>query len=210
MKKTTTVIVDAGHGVNTPGKRSPDGLLMEYAWNRDCAALLTGWLNGIGGFRAFLLVPETSEEDIPLATRVTRANQIYKDRKDTDNVVLVSIHCNAHGDGKKWTKAKGWSIYTTKGETISDKIATAIYNAAVTKFGKAKLRADWSDKDPDYESDFYILRKVSCPAVLIENFFMTNREDCEYLLSPISIYDCAEVVVTGLKSFYNEMAFQNR
>ena len=28
------ILIDNGHGIETPGKRSPDGVLREYAWNR--------------------------------------------------------------------------------------------------------------------------------------------------------------------------------
>lgn len=28
------ILIDNGHGIDTPGKRSPDGVLREYAWNR--------------------------------------------------------------------------------------------------------------------------------------------------------------------------------
>lgn len=200
-KKKTLVIVDAGHGVDTAGKQSPNTVLREYAWNRDCAKILIETLNALPGFEAYNLVPEESEIDVPLSTRVKRANNVYKAYRENYNIVLVSIHCNAHKN--EWTKARGWSIYTTKGTTESDSIATSIWNAAKSKFVAQKIRADRSDGDPDYEENFYILRNTNCPAVLIENFFMTSKEDYEYLISPTSIYDCAEVIVNGLKSYYN-------
>ena len=34
------ILIDAGHGVNTLGKQSPDGKLREYAWARDIAKRL--------------------------------------------------------------------------------------------------------------------------------------------------------------------------
>lgn len=203
MKKKTLVIVDAGHGFETLGKRSPNGVLREYAWNRDCAKILVECINHMPNFEAYYLVPEESETDVPLEVRVKRANNVYKIYKDKYNVVLISIHCNAFGDGKTFNNAKGWRIYTTVGKTESDSIATAIWDAAKDKFVAQKVRADWSDGDSDYEENFYILRKTSCPAVLIENFFMTNKEDYEYLISPTSIYECAEVIVDGLKSYYH-------
>ena len=45
------------------------------------------------------------------------------------------------------------------------------------------MRADWSDGDPDWDSNFAILRDTKCAAVLTENLFMDNEEDCRYLLS---------------------------
>jgi N-acetylmuramoyl-L-alanine amidase len=45
------------------------------------------------------------------------------------------------------------------------------------------MRGDWTDNDPDWDSNFAILRDTKCPAVLTENLFMDNAEDCRYLLS---------------------------
>ena len=35
------------------------------------------------------------------------------------NVILISIHVNAAGNGTKWLNATGWSCYTSKGQTTS-------------------------------------------------------------------------------------------
>ena len=40
------------------------------------------------------------------------------------------------------------------------------------KFGK-----DTKDGDVDYESNFYVIKKANCPAVLTENFFYTCKEN---------------------------------
>ena len=37
--------------------------------------------------------------------------------------------------------------------------------------------------DADKEANFWVLRKVVMPAILSENFFMTNREESRLLLS---------------------------
>ena len=37
------ILIDNGHGVDTPGKRSPDGKLREYAWNRLIAGRNIVW-----------------------------------------------------------------------------------------------------------------------------------------------------------------------
>ena len=57
------ILLDPGHGLNTPGKRSPDGTLLEAAYNREIAQLTLSRLQA-NGHDAQLLVPET--EDIPL------------------------------------------------------------------------------------------------------------------------------------------------
>ena len=79
--------------------------------------------------------------------------------------------------------ATGWSCYTSKGQTQSDKLAECLYEAAIKNFPSKRIRTDKSDGDPDWEESFYILRKTLCPAVLTENFFMDNHSDLEYLQS---------------------------
>lgn len=46
-----------------------------------------------------------------------------------------------------------------------------------------KLRKDYSDGDPDWESDFYILKNTLCGAALTENLFHDNSDDCLFLES---------------------------
>lgn len=60
------ILIDNGHGIDTPDKRSPDGLFREYAYNREIAARIVSELTD-SGLDAELLVPELT--DIPLAER---------------------------------------------------------------------------------------------------------------------------------------------
>ena len=98
-------------------------------------------------------------------------------------MVLVSIHCNAAGNGIEWMNARGWSAYTSKGKTKADKLATFLYEEAEKNFISQRIRKDNSDDDPDWEENFYILSKTKCPAVLTENFFQDNKDDVLYLCS---------------------------
>lgn len=174
-----TYILDNGHGgvidgvPQTPGKRSPDfgkGILYEGESNRILVEKLAKKLSE-AGIKYHILVSEL--QDVSLAERVRRTNALAK----LENCVLISIHSDAFTNGM----ANGWSCFTTKGETKSDKVATVMYKHAKNEC--LKLRVDYTDKDPDKEEDFYILRKTSCPAVLVENLFMTNKADYETLMS---------------------------
>lgn len=175
------ILIDNGHGNNTPGKRSPDGLFREYLYTREIAAEVACHLRRQGYDDVHLLVPELY--DITLSERVHRVNvkcQTY----GASNVLLVSIHCNAAGNGKEWKNGRGWEIWTSKGQTEGDKLAECLYDAALDSFPQGTmLRADWNDGDPDKETQFTILAKTLCPAVLTENFFMDNKDDVEFLLS---------------------------
>ena len=173
------ILIDNGHGLNTPGKRSPDGAFLEATYNREIAIRIVADLID-KGYDAELLVPE--EEDISLEERVRRANE-YCLTFGKSNVILISVHVNAAGDGTQWHTATGWSCYTCKGQTQSDTLANCLYEAAIKNFPGRRIRTDYSDKDPDWEENFYLLRKTLCPAVLTENFFMDSHSDLEYLQS---------------------------
>lgn len=67
------ILIDNGHGENTPGKRSPDGRFREYMYNRGIARAVMEHLQ-LRGFDAELVVPE--KEDISLKERVNRANKL--------------------------------------------------------------------------------------------------------------------------------------
>ena len=173
------VLIDNGHGLNTSGKRSPDGTFREAIYNREIARRIV--LNLVDrGYDAELLVPE--DDDIALAERVSRVNAYYK-ALGKQNVILVSIHVNAAGNGSKWLNATGWSVYTCKGQTESDRLADCLCEAAIKHFPGRRIRTDFSDSDPDWEENFSLLSNTLCPAVLTENFFMDSRSDLEYLQS---------------------------
>ena len=170
------ILIDNGHGENTPGKRSPDGKFREYLYAREVATSIERRLL-MQGYDVELITREMI--DVPLEERARRVNEICG-RVGAGNVVLVSIHCNASRNGE-WGKARGWSAYTSKGKTKSDELATMLYVEAAKNFTGQTIRKEFSDGDPDWEEGFYILRKTKCPAVLTENFFMDNEQDLAYI-----------------------------
>jgi N-acetylmuramoyl-L-alanine amidase len=173
------ILIDNGHGIDTPGKQSPDGFFREYAYTRFLASKIQERLIALN-LDARLLVPEL--EDISLKERCRRVNAICKEFGN-DQVILISLHVNAAGNGREWMNARGWSCYTTPGQTRADSLATALYEAAEDWLPDHRLRKNNTDGDPDIESNFYILRHSSCPAVLTENLFQDNKDDVAFLES---------------------------
>lgn len=190
------VLIDPGHGIDTPGKRSPDGKFREYLWNRQVADLLGARLVAMG-IDASPVVTETN--DIPLSTRVQRVNRVCS-KVGASNVLLISIHANAAGNGG-WMNAKGWSCYTSKGNTESDRIAECLYDAFEKEFPDRKIRKDLSDGDRDWEENFYVLAKSRCPAVLLENFFYDSLEECAFLLKEETKERIASAAALGIARY---------
>lgn len=191
------ILIDNGHGLNTPGKRSPDGVFREAIYNREIARRVVSDLRD-RGLDAELLVPE--EEDIPLSDRVNRINAICR-AEGIKNTILVSIHVNAAGNGTKWLNATGWSVFTCKGQTESDRLAECLCEAAIKNFPGRRIRTDFSDGDMDWEENFYQLSKSLCVAVLTENFFMDNHSDLEYLQSRAGKQAIIDTHIEGITEY---------
>lgn len=175
MNMNKYIIIDAGHGNNSPGKRSPiwkDGKqLFEWEFNRDIATRISHKL-GASGVRNRLLV--TEKEDIQLSERCRRVNNICR-MHGKDNCILISIHANAGG-------GTGFEVFTSPGNTKADEYATIMLDSLKYSFPKEKIRTDYSDGDADKEARFYMLQKSQCPAILTENLFMDNETDCRKLM----------------------------
>ncbi|MGN1221524.1 MAG: N-acetylmuramoyl-L-alanine amidase [Candidatus Cryptobacteroides sp.] len=191
------ILIDNGHGIFTPGKRSPDGQFREAIYTRQIARRIVADLQDRGQ-DAQLLVPE--DDDINLAERCSRVNKqcLLHGNK---NVICVSIHVNASGNGQNWGKPRGWSVYTSKGQTAADILADCLAEAARKYLSNQTIRADWSDGDIDFEEGFYILRHTSCPAVLTENMFMDNLQDLEFLESHSGQRAIIDLHVEGIIEF---------
>ena len=191
------IFIDNGHGLMTAGKRSPDGQFREPFYNREIARRVVSDLRD-RGLDAELLVPE--DDDISLSERVRRVNTACF-LLGKQNVILVSIHVNAAGNGSKWLNATGWSVYTCKGQTASDMLAECLCQAAIKNFPGRRIRTDMSDGDMDWEEGFYILSKSLCVAVLTENFFMDSRSDLEYLQSRAGKQAIIDTHVEGIAEY---------
>ena len=186
------ILLDNGHGKETPGKRSPvwaDGSqLFEWEFTRDIVArvILKCYKLGI---RAVKLVPETN--DVPLAERCARANKWYA--QCNGNCVFVSIHANAGG-------GTGFEVFTSPGQTKADAIASKLIAQLQKDFPTIKMRKDMSDGDADKEAAFYVLKHTKAPAILAENLFMDRETDCRLLMSEDFRDRLAESYVSFIKS----------
>lgn len=195
--KNLVVILDAGHGKDTPGKCAPDKSLYEWSWNREIVSMLCDRLYGLENVQTVILVPE--ENDVPLKERVRRVNTIVHDAKiENKEVLLISIHINAAGHGT-WNKASGWSVWVSNNASEKSKqFAQIAYDEAVSMGLKGNRVAP---KENYWTSDFYILKNTPCPAVLTENMFQDNKDDVEFLKSERGKNIIVDLHVNAIKKY---------
>ena len=177
------VCIDAGHAKNTAGKRSFDGLLREYEFNRSVAKLLKKYLEQHGVDVIYSCDLET-DVDISLYERCKTANNANVD-------LFVSIHANAYGTD--WNSATGWEVYYCNGSMKGQKLAEFIQKESIPFLGL---------KDRGIKTNsLYVTKNTNMPAVLIEHGFFTNKEECEKLKSPVFREKCAIADAKGILKY---------
>lgn len=192
-----TIILDPGHGESTPGKRSPDEKLREYKYCREIVAEIKNQLE-TKGFKVETTV--NTDEDIPLMKRCKIVNQFCIEY-GRQNTFLVSIHCNAAGDGTNWLNARGWSVFIANNESKdSKKLAELLIKSAEDQ--NLKVRK-YSPIQPYWKQNLAICRETKCPAVLTENLFMDNKEDVEFLLSDKGKKTIVDLHINGILDYIN-------
>lgn len=192
------ILIDNGHGINTAGKRSPDGKFREYKYCRERAAELKSALSS-HGYDVELITPE--EKDIPLRTRVMRVNNWCR-KLGASNVLLVSLHTDA-APGVGWHEARGLSVRVSPKASANSKIlARCLYDAGA----KRGLAGNRSVPPTHYwVQNLFILNETACPAVLTETLFQNNKADVDFLLSEAGKKAVVEYHYEGIVNYINYM-----
>ena len=209
-KSKIVVLLDNGHGKNTPGKRSPKlengKQLFEWSYVREIVEGIAKKLQE-EGINYYLVHPEYDEigsQSNDLIIRTTRANAYHsKAKKEGKTTVFISVHVNASGISKGWNKASGWTVHiANQCSDKSLKLAQLLY-AEAEKLGLKGNRS--VPKEHAWRNDFWVVRKTNMPAVLTENLFMDNKEEVEYLLSEEGKNTIINLHVEGIKQYINSL-----
>ncbi len=187
MSKTYSVCLDPGHGVETPGKRSPDGAYRECEFALDMARRIAAILECHG---VAVALTRSDEHDVTLAKRVQTANGI------SGLDLFVSLHSNAAGGGAQWMSARGYEVYTSAGpETAPRNVAARKVLARAREAGVA-VRS----MKPKHEG-WYVCVHTNAPAMLIEHLFHDNKEDVELLSDSAYRAKLAEADARGILDY---------
>ena len=197
-----TYLLDPGHGgmvdgeYVTSGKRSPewddktfpDGtpyVLYEGVHNR------TNLNNVLDALKALGIDAEDivdSQNDVSLTTRINKVNADSAAKP----CVLISIHSNAYGSG--WTDPDGIRIYIYDGNvsdatrTMQDIFKTKI-NATMSGITTTVNKAD----------NLAMVRDTSCPAILIEGGFHSNKAEAKLMISEEWTTPYAQGIVNAIQ-----------
>lgn len=175
--------LDAGHGLKTKGKQTPDGI-KEWTLNdkvRDKVVKI------LSAYDCEIIHTDNNEgnTDESLATRLSKY-------KKAGVSAFVSIHHNAYTG--KWNNATGVEVYIDKNPTTADaKLANCIYSRLVKNTG---LKGRGIKKE-----DWYVINQNTVPAVLVEGGFMDGTADYAIITSEEGQTAYAKAVAGGLIEF---------
>jgi len=165
---STLVLIDPGHGYETPGKSWND--FHEWIFNRHLAKYLMFELDYLN-IPYYLLVCE--DYDVYLRERQSRADDKAKEWKAStgQDSILVCLHANAYPEDTGVGGTETW-YYSKAGKQM----AAIFQEELVGELG-------WRDRGVR-KGNFWMLKKTSMPAVLTECGFYTNDHEREELSKP--------------------------
>lgn len=187
-----TVCLDPGHGVESPGKCSPDKSYYEHEFALDMARRIQAHLERCG----VRVVLTRTDEHCP--TGKANTNDLLKRVAISDAAgadLFVSIHSNASGN--EWSNASGLMIYTSAGpETASRNVAAKAVLSRMTAAG-VELRGS----PLVHDIELVVTRETVAPAMLIEYGFHTNRTEVGLLKKSSYRAKLAEATAKGVCDF---------
>ncbi len=192
------IILDAGHGMDTAGKRTPlfeDGSFMhERSFNQ---AVVKEMIKQLQKYDCLVKWVSKEEKDIPLSVRCSRANTylqnfIWLHGKTNINSIFISIHANAMSEN--WGTANGIeTYYLSTGSSCSFKLAQIVQKQLIihTKRRNRGVKT----------ANFFVLRETHMPAILCECGFMNYKPEARLLRSDAYRIQCATAIVKGIVDY---------
>lgn len=180
-----TIMLDAGHGGTEPGAIGPLGLLYaEKSINLDFAFKLKKELEGLG---ANVLMTRTADSTISLANRLSMSRKARPD-------MFISLHSNSMGDNVDISKINGFSIFYR--ETLAKQSAQLVYDYVIDEHGRNKHGVN--------KKNFYVTRNTWAPSFLLENGFVPNPFEFEWLTDSSEQIKLAQTVSKAIVEYYRD------
>lgn len=180
---TKIIALDAGHGLKTAGKQTPDGI-KEWTLNDKVRDKVVAMLDG---YDVAFVFPDNNEGNTDEG--LTARRTMYLNKKVD---VAVSIHHNAYTG--TWNNATGVEVYVDRNATAEDRrLAKCIHTRLVANTGM---------KDRGIkEANWAVINQNSIPAVLTEGGFMDNKKDYAIITSDAGQTAYAKAITDGLIEF---------
>lgn len=173
----------AGHGLNTPGKRSPNGE-HEWSFNNEVILAFEEALKQYENVEFLRTDDRSGRTDVALQTRTDKANTWGAD-------IYISFHHNANGG--VWFNGGGTELFTW-GSGKSQQLGQIVYPKVLNAYGL-------TSRGVKNGSDLWIIRKTNMPAILLEGCFMDSTIDIVKLRDHNVLRNAGYAVAQGVAEY---------
>jgi len=179
------IIIDPGHGGKDPGAIGPSGL-KEKDVTLDIALYMKGLLES-RGYQVVL----TRMTDNGVASNAKNAREELEARvvfiNNNEKAILVSIHCNSANS----SIPEGIEIFYYRDEDKA--FAESVCNSLSDSTGRYNRGVK--------KGNFFILKNINIPAILVEALFISNPIEEKFLMDPLFRRKIAGGIVSGIIAF---------
>ena len=192
-----TVVIDPGHGGQDSGASSHN--LTEKVVALDLGVRLAQELQKLG-FKT--LLTRDADTYVSLADRVAFA-------KAVPDAIFVSLHCNFTSD----PTARGIEIYRCSQKSGTEMMFVRFGGTEepldrteerlAQCLGDSVVQTIHAETRGAKTANFFVVRNLDYPAVLVESGFLTNGEDARHLATPAYRQQLAESLAGGIETYHS-------
>lgn len=190
-KKAPVVVLDAGHGGFDPGKVGCSGVL-EKDINLAIAKKLQARLTQDG---IQVIMTRESDEGLNSDTSQNKKREDMEARvriiSESEPDFVVSIHQNSFPS----EDCKGAQVFYYKDSEESKRLAETLQKSF------PEVLQDGNKRQAKANSDYYLLRKTSCPIVIAECGFLSNSSEEALLASEEYQEKVADALLLGIRQY---------
>jgi len=196
----STVVIDPGHGGSDSGA-SGHGL-QEKVVALDLAKRLVGCLNAKG---ITTILTRDTDQYVSLADRARLANSV-------PDAIFVSLHCNfSENAGARGieayrcvTKSSGTNYRVELGPDTFESLSE-VENQLAESLEASLVQLVHCETRGAKLANFYVVRNVEFPAVLVECGFLSNPDDARALADDGYRQKLAEGLAGGISAYHSLM-----
>lgn len=187
------IVVDPGHGGFDPGKPGINGEDEKHL-NLQIALKLRDYLEQSG---AIVVMTRTTDNDVDGMEGVKHKSKDMVERKKmaTDGDILVSVHQNSFSQ----PSVKGAQTFYSKKSELGKSLATLIQKSIKDNVDQANRREAKSN------ANYYVLKAIEIPSVIVECGFLTNPEEEAYLNDDIYQDKIAWSIYVGIVKYFENI-----
>ncbi len=194
LPKEYTVVIDSGHGGSDPGKIASDGTF-EKDLNLSVALKLQTYLEAAD---VNVIMTRTTDTGLYDENSSNKKAQDMKNRvslmNDSTADVVISIHQNSYSD----STVHGAQVFYYTTSSAGKELARILQESLTTNLDTHNHRKEKAN------DNYYLLKKVQSPIVIVECGFLSNPSEAALLSSEGYQDQIAWILHMGILQYLNQ------